>query len=233
MEAKTALITGVSGGIGKVLASVFSKNGWNICGCYRSNKPNYAIPNSKFIKVDISKHSEVKELIKNSIDEFGKIDCVINSASITATAIILKMTDEMWESVIKTNLSGTFYMVKEALSTMIKQRNGSIINIASISALKSYAGAAGYSASKSGIISLTRTTAREAGRFGITVNAVLPGFHFTSMGDKSSETYVKAVKQESVLNTTTDIKELADFILFLAQIKTVSGQIFNFDSRIA
>ena len=217
MEAKTALITGVSGGIGKVLASVFSKNGWNICGCYRSNKPNYAIPNSKFIKVDISKHSEVKELIKNSIDEFGKIDCVINSASITATAIILKMTDEMWESVIKTNLSGTFYVVKEALSTMIKQRNGSIINIASISALKSYAGAAGYSASKSGIISLTRTTAREAGRFGITVNAVLPGFHFTSMGDKSSETYVKAVKQESVLNTTTDIKELASLFPFLNQ----------------
>jgi 3-oxoacyl-[acyl-carrier protein] reductase len=232
MEAKTALITGVSGGIGKALASVFSKNGWNIFGCYKNNEPDYAIPNSKFIKADISKHDEVKELIKNSIDEFGKIDCVINNASITATAIIFKMTDEMWESVIKTNLNGTFYMVKEALGTMVKQRNGSIINIASISALKSYAGAAGYSASKSGVISLTRTAAREAGRFGITVNAVLPGFHFTNMGDKSSEAYIKAVKQESVLNVTTDIKELADFILFLSQIKTVSGQIFNFDSRI-
>ncbi|BAV59103.1 beta-ketoacyl-ACP reductase [Endomicrobiia bacterium] len=233
MKAKTVLITGISRGIGKELTSSFSKNGWNICGCYKNNSPDYTVPNSKFTKADISKHNEVKELIKSSISEFGKIDCVINNASVAKRATIFRMTNEMWERVIKTNLNGTFYIIKEALRTMIKQRSGSIINIASISAFKSYVGAAGYSASKSGVISLTRTAAREAGRFGITVNAVLPGFHFTSMGDNAGDAYIEEVKRKSVLNATTDIKELADFILFLAGVKTVSGQIFNFDSRIA
>jgi 3-oxoacyl-[acyl-carrier protein] reductase len=233
MKAKTVLITGISRGIGKEFALAFSKNGWNICGCYKNNSPDYTVPNSKFTKVDISKHNEVKEFIKSSIGEFGKIDCVINNASIAERATIFTMTDERWKRVIETNLNGTFYIIKEALREMIKQRNGSIINIASISAFKSYVGAASYSASKSGVISLTRTAAREAGRFGITVNAILPGFHFTNMGDNAGDTYIKEVKRKSVLNVTTDIKELASFILFLAEIKTVSGQIFNFDSRIA
>jgi 3-oxoacyl-[acyl-carrier protein] reductase len=233
MEAKTVLITGISRGIGKELVSAFSKNGWNICGCYKNNSPNYTVPNSKFTKADISKYDEVKEFIKSSIGKFGKIDCVINNAAVAEHATIFRMTDEMWKRVIKTNLNGTFYTIKEALREMIKQKNGSIINIASISAFKSYVGTAAYSASKSGVISLTRTAAREAGRFGITVNAVLPGFHFTNMGDNAGDAYIEEVKRKSVLNVTTDIKELASFILFLAGVKTVSGQIFNFDSRIA
>jgi 3-oxoacyl-[acyl-carrier protein] reductase len=142
------------------------------------------------------------------------------------------MTDEMWNSVLKTDLSGTFYMVKESLKQMVKQRSGSIINIASISAFKSYVGSAGYSASKAGVIALTKTAAREGGRFGVTVNAVLPGFHLSGMGGNSSSEYVDIVKKESVLNTTTDIKELTSFIVFLSQVKTVSGQMFNFDSRL-
>jgi 3-oxoacyl-[acyl-carrier protein] reductase len=233
MKEKTVLITGVSRGIGKELASAFSKNGWNICGCYRNNRPDYTVPNSKFTKADISKHDEVKELIKSSIGEFGKIDCIINNAAVGERATIFRMTDEMWERVIKTNLTGTFYVIKEALRAMTKQGSGSIINIASISAFKSYIGAAVYSASKSGVISLTKTTAREAGRFGITINAVLPGFHFTNMGNNAGSVYTEEVKRKSVLNVTTDIKELTDFIFFLAEVKTVSGQIFNFDSRIA
>jgi 3-oxoacyl-[acyl-carrier protein] reductase len=233
MKAKTVLITGISRGIGKELASAFSKNGWNICGCYKNNRPDYTVPNSKFTKADISRHDEVKKLIKSSIGRFGKIDCVINNASIAERATIFRMNDEMWDRVIKTNLNGTFYMIKESLRSMIKQRSGSIINIASISAFKSYIGASVYSASKSGVISLTKTAAREAGRFGITINAVLPGFHFTNMGDNAGSIYIEEVKRKSVLNVTTDIKELADFIFFLAGVKTVSGQIFNFDSRIA
>jgi 3-oxoacyl-[acyl-carrier protein] reductase len=145
------------------------------------------------------------------------------------------MTDEMWNSVIKTDLSGTFYMVKESLKQMIKQKDGSIINIASISAFKSYIGNANYSAAKAGVIALTKTVAREGGRFGVTVNAVLPGFHLSGMagmGGNSSNEYIDIVKKESVLNTTTDIKELTSFIVFLSQVKTVSGQMFNFDSRL-
>ncbi|MDR2252153.1 MAG: SDR family oxidoreductase [Endomicrobium sp.] len=232
MEKKTVLITGASRGIGKQLALAFCENDWNVCGCYKNNAPDFEIPNSKFVKTDISNYKEVKDLIKNTSTEFGKIDCVINNASIASGATIFNMTDEMWNSVIKTDLSGTFYMVKESLKQMIKQKDGSIINIASISVFKSYIGNANYSAAKAGVIALTKTAAREGGRFGVTVNAVLPGFHLSGMGGNSSNEYIDIVKKESVLNTTTDIKELTSFIVFLSQVKTVSGQMFNFDSRL-
>jgi 3-oxoacyl-[acyl-carrier protein] reductase len=232
MNNKTVLITGSSRGIGKQLALTFSKNDWNVCGCYRKNAPDFKIPNSEFFKADISSYEEVKDLVKKTVAKFGKIDCVINNASITSVSTIFKMTYEMWDSVVKNNLNGTFYMVKESLKQMIKQKSGSIINIASISAFKSYIGNANYSASKAGIIALTKTAAREGGRFGIRVNSVLPGFHFTGIGSNASDEYVEAIKKESVLNTTTDIKELTEFIVFISQVKTVSGQVFNFDSRL-
>jgi 3-oxoacyl-[acyl-carrier protein] reductase len=232
MKRKIVLITGISRGLGKILAKFFSKNNWDVCGCYKNTVPDFEIPNSKFFKADISKHNEVKEFIAHCFDNFGKIDCVINNASITEPQILLKMTDAVWESVIKTNLNGTFYASKEALKNMIKQKSGSIINIASISALKSPIGAANYSAAKAGVIALTKTLAREGGRFGITANAVLPGFHLTNIANKSKKNYATAAKQESVLGVTTDAKELADFIVLLSRMKTVSGQIFNLDSRI-
>ncbi|MCA6071567.1 MAG: SDR family NAD(P)-dependent oxidoreductase [Endomicrobium sp.] len=232
MHKKTVLITGASRGIGKQLALAFSKNNWNVYGCYRNNEPNYKIPNSKFIKTNIADKNEVKELIKNVVDEYKKIDCLVNNASITADSTILKMTDEMWESVVETDLNGTFFMIRESLKKMIKQKGGAIINIASISAFRSYIGSANYSASKAGVIALTKTAAREYGRFGITVNAVLPGFHFTDMVGNARDVHIDTVKKESVLNTTTNINELVDFVVFLSQVKTVSGQIFNFDSRL-
>jgi 3-oxoacyl-[acyl-carrier protein] reductase len=232
MRKKTVLITGASRGIGKSLAIAFSNNNWNVFACYLNNVPDFKIPSSKFIKADISDREQVKNLVKSAVMEFGKIDCVINNASISAAATIFRMSDEMWNSVIKTNLTGTFYMIKESLKQMVKQKDGSIINIASISALKSYVGNANYSATKAGVIALTKTTAREGGRFGIRSNAILPGFHFTDMVSKTTDKYMETMKKESVLNTTTDIKELVAFVIFLSQVKTVSGQTFNFDSRL-
>ena len=232
MNKKTVLITGLSRGIGKDIALHFSKNGWNVCGCYKTNKPDYEIPNSKFFQADISKPEEAASLIKNAQSAFGKIDCVVNNASTGKNKIIFKEQPDNWNEVIQTNLNGTFYVVKEALDVMAKQHYGSIINIASISAYKSYAGAASYSASKAAVIALTKTAAREGGRFGITVNAVLPGFHLTSLGQSAGEKYIEERKKESVLNTTTDIKEFLDFIFMLSQMETVSGQVFNIDSRI-
>ena len=232
MNSKTVLITGISRGIGKELALHFSKSGWNVCGCYKTNKPDYEIPNAAFFRYDISKPGEAKSLIENSQSEFGKIDCVINNASIGKNKIIFKEQADNWNEVIQTNLNGTFYVIKEALDIMAKQHYGSIINIASISAYKSYAGAASYSASKAAVISLTKTAAREGGRFSVTVNAVLPGFHPTLLGRSAGGKYMESIKQESVLNTTTDIKEFLDFMLYLADTKTISGQVFNIDSRI-
>lgn len=231
MNKKTVLITGISRGIGKALALHFSQKGWNVCGCYKTNKPDFSIQNAKFFQCDISKYEEVKTFVKNAVEAFGGIDCLINNAAINADKTIFKMTPEMWDSVISTNLNGTFYMTKEVLSFMIKKRSGSIINISSRAALTANFGAANYNASKAGVIALTKTVAKEAGRFGITVNAVLPGFHLTSMGETAGSDYSGKAKEQSVLGTTTDMNELAKFIYMLSSLKTVSGQVFNIDSR--
>jgi 3-oxoacyl-[acyl-carrier protein] reductase len=232
MQNKTVLITGISKGIGKHLAIAFSKVGWNVCGCYKNDKPDYVLKNSKFIQADVSVYDDVKKLVTTTIAEYDSIDCLINNAGISNPSTILKMSNNEWSSVINTNLTGVFYTTKEVLKVMSKRKSGSIINIASIRAFTAFIGSANYSASKAGLIAFTKNLSIEAGHFGITANAVLPGFHFTNMGNNASDSYIKKVKEESVLNTTTDIKELTDFIIFLSELKTVSGQVFNFDSRL-
>ncbi|MDR1418470.1 MAG: SDR family oxidoreductase [Endomicrobium sp.] len=232
MKNKTVLITGISKGIGKNLAIAFSNAGWNVCGCYNKDKPNYKLINSKFIKADITVCENVKELVASTVLEYEKIDCLINNAGISSPATILKMDSNKWSSVINTNLTGVFYTAKTVLKVMCKHKSGTIINIASISAFKTPMGDANYSVSKAGLIAFTKSLSREAGRFAVTANVVLPGFHLTNMGSNASNLYIDQVKKESVLNTTTNIKEFTDFIIFLSGLKTVSGQVFNFDSRL-
>jgi 3-oxoacyl-[acyl-carrier protein] reductase len=233
---KTVLITGVSRGLGKELADAFSKNGWDVCGCRKTEagKPENLTDkkNIQVFQCDISKHEEAKLLIEKAQSVFGKIDCLINNASVGKNKILFKETPDNWDEVIRTNLNGTFYVLKYALDAMAKQKSGSIINVASISAYKSYAGAASYSASKAAVIALTKTAAREGGRFNVRVNAVLPGFHLTSLANSAGGKYAEAVKQESVLNATTDLQDFLNFMIYLADTKTVSGQTFNIDSRI-
>jgi 3-oxoacyl-[acyl-carrier protein] reductase len=232
MKKKTVLITGISGGLGKEFTSVFFKAGWNICGCYKTNKPDKQFEDALFLQADISKHDDVKLLINQSVEKFGSIDCLINNAGIGKNKLISRESFSNWDEVISTNFSGAFYVLKETFDIMAKQKNGSIINISSISAYKSYVGAGSYSASKMALVALTKTAAREGGRFGIKVNAVLPGFHQTTLGKTAGKKYIDTIKEDSVLKTTTDIKELTDFILYLANAKTISGQVFNIDSRI-
>ncbi|MDR3124861.1 MAG: SDR family oxidoreductase [Endomicrobium sp.] len=233
MQSKTILITGISRGIGKHLAIAFSKAGWNVCGCYKNDKPDYVLKNSKFIQADVCVYDDVKKLVTTTIGEYGSIDSLINNAGISNPSTILKMSNNEWSSVINTNLTGVFYTTKEVLKVLSKRRkSGSIINIVSIRAFTAFIGSANYSTSKAGLIAFTKNLSIEAGHFGITANAVLPGFHLTNMGNNASDSYIKKVKEESVLNTTTDIKEFTDFIIFLSGLKTVSGQVFNFDSRL-
>jgi 3-oxoacyl-[acyl-carrier protein] reductase len=257
MQNKTVLVTGISRGIGKELALAFAQAGWSVCGCYKTNKPDFSAyrhsekrslgecshysgesQNRSFyekilsFQADISNPEEAKSLIEKAQSVCGSIDCLINNASIGKNKILFKETPDNWNEVIQTNLNGTFYVLKYALDFMAKRRRGTIINIASISAFKSYAGAASYSASKAAVIAVTKTAAREGGRFGVCVNAVLPGFHLTSLGASAGEKYIEERKRESVLNVTTDMNELLTFALWLAQTKTISGQVFNIDSRI-
>ena len=137
-----------------------------------------------------------------------------------------------WQDVMRTNLDGAFFLTRDCGALMAKNGGGAIINIASVLGLRGAAGSANYAASKAGLVALTKSAAIELGRFGVRVNAVLPGFHLTDMGKTASKDYLERARAESVLGMTTDIAELAAFIVFLSKSLSVSGQVFNWDSRI-
>jgi len=238
---KTVLITGGSGYIGSHLAEFYAKNNYNIAISYHNNFPaSQSIAASLktlgtqciAIKTDLSNHDDAKNLVEETLKTFRKIDVLINNAANSENKLIQTMSEEEWDKVISTNLSGCFWTLKYTASEMVKQNSGSIINISSIIALNGAAGCANYAAAKAGLISLTKSAAFELGKNNITVNAVMPGFHLEGLGKDATEKYVKAAKEASVLKTTTAIDELSKFIFLLSESKTVSGQIFNWDSRI-
>jgi 3-oxoacyl-[acyl-carrier protein] reductase len=232
-----ALITGGSRGIGKELVYKFSKAGYFvIINCIKSSDKAMLLAeeicDARAITADISNHEEVKKMVVDITAKEGKIDVLVNNAGIAKNNLIINMPENDWDNIVRTNLTGPFYLIRECSKIMIKQKSGSIINIASIIAKRGQEGCSNYGASKAGLVSLTKTAAKELGRFGICVNAVFPGFHSTDMGKTAKGCYVEKTINESVLKRTTDINELADFLVLLAGMKSVSGQVFNIDSRI-
>ena len=184
------------------------------------------------IKADVAKSKEVRAMVGEVIRKWGRIDVLVNNAGITRDRTILKMTDEEWEDVIRVNLNGAFWCLRDCSRAMIERKEGAIINISSIVAVRGSVGNANYAASKAGLISLTKSAAKELGRFNVRVNAVLPGFHLTDMGRAVWGKYEERIRSEHALGRLTDIGELARFVLFLAKQKSVSGQVFNFESRV-
>jgi 3-oxoacyl-[acyl-carrier protein] reductase len=241
MEKRSALITGASRGIGRDIAIAFAKHGYKVFINYFENETE-AIKTkteadkfgngAKLIKADIKDLNQVKIMVKSISEESSWLDVLVNNAGITKNGLIARMPEADWDSVLKTNLTGPFFLIKECARLMAKKKSGSIINISSIAAQKGAFGAANYSSSKGALLSLTKSCAAELGRLNIRVNAVMPGFHMTAMGKNAGADYSEQALNESVLHKTTDINELSEFIVFLAQTQTVSGQVFNFDSRI-
>ena len=238
---KVVLITGSSRGIGKELALSFAREGYQVALNYKKSKTEAEDlvseikrlgADTESFKADVSKQSEAVALVDEVIKKFKRIDVLINNAGVTRDRTIMKMSFEEWDEVIKTNLYGTFFTAKECAKYMAKQKDGSIINIASISSFEGSFGASNYAASKAAVLAFTKSAAREFGRFNIRVNAVLPGFHLTDMGNNAPEHIKEKVKVNNVLGVTTDIKDLSKLVLTIADLKTVSGQIFNCDARI-
>ncbi|MBN1621221.1 MAG: SDR family NAD(P)-dependent oxidoreductase [Endomicrobiales bacterium] len=235
------LITGGSRGIGAGIASEFAGNGYNVVINFLQDKKKAdellekirtKKGTARLYQADITDSSGVKKMVEDILKNEGRIDVLINNAGVIVNKSILKTDDSDWEKVIKTDLTGAFYLIKECSGVMARQKSGSIVNITSIVGARGVGGSSGYASAKAGLMGLTKSAARELGRFNICVNAVMPGFHLTDMGKEASDKYMELVKNESVLKRTTDIDELAKFIVFLSGMKTVSGQVFNWDSRI-
>ena len=239
-KGKNVVVTGGSRGIGRAIAIEFGKRGANVVINYVSSdaeaeKVAEEIKslggNAILVKGDVSSFEEGKKLIDETVKVFGTIDILINNAGITKDGLIMRMKEEHFDKVIDINLKGVFNTCKSAVSHMLKQRSGKIINISSVVGVVGNAGQANYAASKAGVIGLTKSIAKEVGTRGITVNAVAPGFIKSDMTDVLSEKVKDGMLGLIPLNRFGNVEDVARTVVFLASEggDYITGQVINVD----
>jgi len=236
---KVALITGGARGIGKEIALRFAKEGSDIA-IFDVNMEESAKTQSEIealgrgfaaFKVDVTDYKQVEEAINKILDKFERVDILVNNAGITRDALLLRMTDSDWDAVINVNLKGTFNCTKCVSKVMVKQTYGKIVNIASIIGLIGNVGQANYSASKAGIIALTKTAAKELAKRNINVNAVAPGFIATDMTAKLPDDIKAKMLSAIPLSRLGEPADVAALCLFLASEESsyITGQVVVVD----
>lgn len=237
MNGHTALITGGGRGIGKSIGESLARRGVNVAivdvnldiARETASELEKLGVKSLALKADVSNSSDVSNIFESTLKELGKVDILVNNAGITRDGLLLRMKDEDWDSVININLKGTFLCSREAVKIMSKQRYGRIINIASVVAFMGNPGQANYSASKAGIIGLTKTTAKEYASRGITVNAVAPGFIQTAMTEALPENIRQEMLKNIPMNRFGTVEDVANAVLFLASPDSgyITGQVIH------
>ena len=244
LENKIAVVTGAGRGIGRGIALALAREGAMVVVNYNGSKERAeevvrtieeAGGKAAAIQCNISDFEAAKEFFANVVKEYGKIDILVNSAGITKDNLMMKMSEEEFQSVIQTNLAGTFHGVKFVSRPMMKQRQGRIINIASVSGVIGNMGQANYSASKAGVIGLTKAAAKELASRNITVNAVAPGFVATEMTDVLSDSVKEAAVATIPLGRFGEVEDIAETVVFLAsdKAKYITGQVICVDGGIA
>lgn len=237
---KTVVVTGAGRGIGRNIALTFAKMGANVVVNYStsSQKAEEVVEEIKqsggkaiAVKADVRKLDEVEQMFESTIKEYGTVDILINNAGITKDALLVRMSDKDFEDVIDINLKGSFNCSKVAAKTMMKQKSGSIINMSSVIGLIGNIGQANYSASKAGIIGLTKSSARELATRGINVNAIAPGFIKTEMTDILSEKVKDSILKQIPMGTLGETEDVTNLIVFLCSpnAKYITGQVINVD----
>jgi 3-oxoacyl-[acyl-carrier protein] reductase len=237
---RVAIVTGASRGLGKELALCFGKRGDKVVVNFLSREEDAVCiveeirgmgGEAVLFRADVRNGSDVEKMTNDMVERWGRVDILVNNAGMTRDGILLRMTEQDWDDVIATNLTGPFHCVRAVSRIMTKQREGHIINISSIVGIQGREGQANYSASKAGLIGFTKACARELGQYNIKVNTILPGFIQTEMGDKISDVVFDRILRENALARVSDPNEVADFVYHLSSMNNVSGQIFNLDSR--
>ena len=244
LENKIAVVTGAGRGIGRGIALALAREGAMVVVNYNGSKERAeegvrtieeAGGKAAAIQCNISDFEAAKEFFANVVKEYGRIDILVNNAGITKDNLMMKMSEEEFQSVIQTNLAGTFHGVKFVTRPMMKQRQGRIINIASVSGVIGNMGQANYSASKAGVIGLTKAAAKELASRNITVNAVAPGFVATEMTDVLSDSVKEAAVATIPLGRFGEVEDIAETVVFLAsdKAKYITGQVICVDGGIA
>lgn len=236
LEGKTVLVTGAAKGIGKAIALAFAKQGCNIVLNYRSNVSDDTIKEIEAYNVkcmpfqgDVSDFATAAEIVKKAKKEFGTVDVLVNNAGITKDMLLMRMSEEEFDSVIQTNLKGTFNMIRHVSSVMLKQRSGAIINMSSVVGVTGNAGQANYAASKAGVIGLTKATAKELAARGVTCNAIAPGFVETDMTAVLTDEQKSMMLEAIPLKRYGQVEDIANAAVFFAKNTYITGQVLNVD----
>ena len=240
LTGKIALVTGASRGIGKSTAITLASYGATVIVNYNGNKEKAEEVVAEITAnggkaatycCNVSDYEAVENMMKDIVKEYGSLDILVNNAGITKDGLLMKMSEADYDAVLDTNLKGTFNCIKHISRQMLKQKSGRIINLSSVVGVYGNAGQVNYSASKAGVIGITKSVAKELGSRGITVNAVAPGFIVTEMTDAMPEDAKKQVADHIAMKRLGDVKDVAETVAFLASDKAayVTGQVICVD----
>lgn len=238
LENKVVIITGAGSGIGKETALLFAKEGAKVVVADVNEKGGEeTVAEIKrngdgfFVKLDVTNREQSVQMAKATLEKYGKIDVLINNAGIAQDAFVSKMTEQQWDKVIDINLKGVFNCIQAVVDIMMKQGSGVIINTSSIVGLNGNVGQVNYSATKAGLIGMTKTLAKELGKKGIRVNAVAPGFIATPMTAAVPEKILEMMKEKTPLRRLGKPEDIANAYLYLAsdEANFVNGAVLCVD----
>ncbi len=243
LKDRVAIVTGGTKGIGKTICLLFAKEGATVIANFSKdvNAAEDLMKEAKskglkmrLFKADVTQFDQVKEMVEETYAQYGRIDIFINNAGLVRDNFLMLMNNDDWDALIKTNLNSLFYCCKAVIRKMIPERKGKIINISSISGILGTPGQTNYATTKGGVISFTKSLARELGPFNIHVNAVAPGLIESDMVSKMSKEKVEAIIKSSSLGRIGKPEEVAQVVLFLASEHSdyITGQTIVVDGGI-
>lgn len=244
LSGKIALVTGASRGIGREIALTLAGYGADVIVNYNGSEGKAAEVvkeieamgrKAKAVQCSVADFEACGKMITEMLTQFGHIDILVNNAGITKDNLVIKMSEEDFDAVIDTNLKGTFHTIKHMYRAFLKQREGRIINLSSVSGVLGNAGQANYAASKAGVIGLTKSMAKELASRNITVNAIAPGYIDTDMTQAMSDTAKEAIISQIPLKRAGSPKDIAETVAFLASEKAqyITGQVISVDGGMA
>jgi len=243
LKDQAAIVTGGTKGIGKAICLLFAEEGAKVIANFSKdvNAAEDLLQEAKskglsigLFKADVTQFDQVKEMVEEAFAQYGRIDILVNNVGLIRDNFLMLMSDEDWDSLIKTNLNSLFYCCKTVIRKMIPQRRGKIINISSISGILGTSGQTNYSTTKGGIISFTKSLARELGSFNIHVNAIAPGLIESEVISKMPEEKVESIIKSTSLGRIGKPEEVAQVVLFLASEHSsyITGQTIIVDGGI-
>lgn len=245
LKEKTVIITGGSRGIGKACVTAFAREGAQVVFTYNKSSSDadalvkeikkHTSSTVYAFQADVRDYQQCRGVVENTLQKCGRLDIIVNNAGIVRDKALMMMTQEDWKDVIDTNLTGTFNMTRSAITTLLKQKSGCIINMSSVSGLAGIPRQSNYSASKAGIIGFTRSLAKEVAAYNIRVNAVCPGFISTDMVYSLKDEIRQEIMKQIPMGRLGTVEEVADLCTFIASSKAayMTGEVIKIDGGLA